>query len=111
MSENDIDEHENVEGEDEQANEPSEDDEEDEDEQANESSDEDHEMEEEDDVRNHDYCHACQQRGKIILCDTCPQAYHLVCLDPELDEAPEGNWSCPDCETFLDSKTKGQSDT
>jgi chromodomain-helicase-DNA-binding protein 4 len=32
------------------------------------------------------------------LCDTCPKAYHLVCLDPELDEAPEGKWSCPHCE-------------
>ena len=32
------------------------------------------------------------------MCDTCPRAYHLVCLDPELDEAPEGKWSCPHCE-------------
>ncbi len=40
----------------------------------------------------------CQQGGEIILCDTCPKAYHLVCLDPELDEAPEGKWSCPHCE-------------
>ena len=37
-----------------------------------------------------DYCEVCQQGGEIILCDTCPRAYHLVCLDPELDEAPEG---------------------
>ena len=40
----------------------------------------------------------CQQGGEIILCDTCPRAYHLVCLDPELEEAPEGKWSCPHCE-------------
>lgn len=45
-----------------------------------------------------DYCEVCQQGGEIILCDTCPKAYHLVCLDPELDEAPEGKWSCPTCE-------------
>ncbi|VDD75410.1 unnamed protein product [Mesocestoides corti] len=36
--------------------------------------------------------------GEIMLCDTCPRAYHLVCLDPELEEAPEGVWSCPHCE-------------
>ncbi|KAF3837123.1 hypothetical protein F7725_004587 [Dissostichus mawsoni] len=36
--------------------------------------------------------------GEIILCDTCPRAYHLVCLEPELDKAPEGKWSCPHCE-------------
>ncbi|XP_064438163.1 chromodomain-helicase-DNA-binding protein 3 isoform X10 [Mirounga angustirostris] len=45
-----------------------------------------------------DYCEVCQQGGEIILCDTCPRAYHLVCLDPELDRAPEGKWSCPHCE-------------
>lgn len=44
-----------------------------------------------------DYCEICQQGGEIILCDTCPRAYHLVCLDPELDEPPEGKWSCPSC--------------
>ncbi|XP_030750203.1 chromodomain-helicase-DNA-binding protein Mi-2 homolog isoform X2 [Sitophilus oryzae] len=46
-----------------------------------------------------DYCEVCQQGGEIILCDTCPRAYHLVCLEPELDEAPEGKWSCPHCES------------
>merc|ERR1712025_122471 len=45
-----------------------------------------------------DYCEVCQQGGEIILCDTCPKAYHLVCLEPELEEAPEGKWSCPHCE-------------
>uniref|UniRef100_A0A4W5QLB5 Chromodomain helicase DNA binding protein 5 n=1 Tax=Hucho hucho TaxID=62062 RepID=A0A4W5QLB5_9TELE len=49
--------------------------------------------------KNHqDYCEVCQQGGEIILCDTCPKAYHLVCLDPELEKAPEGKWSCPHCE-------------
>ncbi|XP_062848646.1 chromodomain-helicase-DNA-binding protein 4 [Trichomycterus rosablanca] len=45
-----------------------------------------------------DYCEVCQQGGEIILCDTCPRAYHLVCLDPEMEKAPEGTWSCPHCE-------------
>merc|ERR1712203_712056 len=48
-----------------------------------------------DDTEHQEYCEVCQQGGEIILCDTCPRAYHLVCLDPELDEAPEGKWSCP----------------
>ncbi|XP_055907342.1 chromodomain-helicase-DNA-binding protein Mi-2 homolog isoform X2 [Eupeodes corollae] len=50
------------------------------------------------DHEHQDYCEVCQQGGEIILCDTCPRAYHLVCLEPELDEAPEGKWSCPHCE-------------
>ena len=61
---------------------------------------------EEEDARNREMCQVCQQGGEILLCDTCPRAYHLACLDPVLDEIPEGNWSCPHCETFLNSKTK-----
>uniref|UniRef100_A0A1B0D1P9 Uncharacterized protein n=1 Tax=Phlebotomus papatasi TaxID=29031 RepID=A0A1B0D1P9_PHLPP len=53
---------------------------------------------EEGEQEHQDYCEVCQQGGEIILCDTCPRAYHLVCLDPELEEAPEGKWSCPHCE-------------
>uniref|UniRef100_A0A1I8J0U6 DNA helicase n=1 Tax=Macrostomum lignano TaxID=282301 RepID=A0A1I8J0U6_9PLAT len=45
-----------------------------------------------------DYCDVCQAGGEIILCDTCPRAFHLVCLEPELEEAPSGRWSCPHCE-------------
>lgn len=48
--------------------------------------------------QHQDYCEACQQGGEIILCDTCPKAYHLVCLEPELEEAPEGEWFCDQCE-------------
>jgi chromodomain-helicase-DNA-binding protein 4 len=51
-----------------------------------------------DENEHQEYCEVCQQGGEIILCDTCPRAYHLCCLDPELDEAPEGTWSCPHCE-------------
>uniref|UniRef100_A0A5S6QHK0 Chromodomain-helicase-DNA-binding protein 3 n=1 Tax=Trichuris muris TaxID=70415 RepID=A0A5S6QHK0_TRIMR len=48
-----------------------------------------------------DYCEVCQQGGEIILCDTCPRAYHMVCLDPDMEEAPEGRWSCPHCESEI----------
>lgn len=53
---------------------------------------------EDENYEHQDYCEVCQQGGEIILCDTCPKAYHLVCLEPELEEAPEGKWSCPHCE-------------
>lgn len=51
-----------------------------------------------DNIEHHDYCDVCQQGGEIILCENCPKAYHLVCLDPELEEAPEGKWICASCE-------------
>lgn len=50
-----------------------------------------------------DYCEVCQQGGEIILCDTCPRAYHMVCLDPDMEKAPEGKWSCPHCVSTVSS--------
>ncbi|EGI69818.1 Chromodomain-helicase-DNA-binding protein Mi-2-like protein [Acromyrmex echinatior] len=62
-----------------------------------------------------DYCEVCQQGGEIILCDTCPRAYHLVCLEPEMEETPEGKWSCAHCEgevaKILTWRWKESSDT
>lgn len=51
-----------------------------------------------------DYCEVCQQGGEIILCDTCPRAYHMVCLDPDMEKAPEGKWSCPHCVSTVREK-------
>ena len=51
-----------------------------------------------------DYCEVCQQGGEIILCDTCPRAYHMVCLDPDMEKAPEGKWSCPHCVSTFSSE-------
>ena len=53
---------------------------------------------EEDEVDEHqDYCEVCEESGELLLCDTCTLSFHLQCLDPPLDEAPEGEWSCPKC--------------
>jgi hypothetical protein len=60
-----------------------------------------------------DYCEVCEQGGEIILCDTCPRAYHLVCVEPEpLEEAPEGEWFCSHCEKdgTAERKRKEQSE-
>ncbi|KAI1709997.1 CHDCT2 domain-containing protein [Ditylenchus destructor] len=57
-------------------------------------------------TEHQDYCEVCQQGGEIILCDTCPKAYHLVCFDPDLEEPPEGLWSCPHCESTGNGKDK-----
>ena len=49
------------------------------------------------DTDHQDYCDVCKQGGEIILCDGCPRAFHLVCLEPPLDAPPEGWWPCPVC--------------
>jgi ''chromo'' (CHRromatin Organisation MOdifier) domain./PHD-finger. len=33
----------------------------------------------------------------ILLCDICDKLYHRQCLDPPLDELPEGDWFCDAC--------------
>lgn len=43
-------------------------------------------------------CDVCAEGGDILLCDTCTCSWHLTCLDPPLDEVPEGEWSCPKCQ-------------
>ncbi len=42
-----------------------------------------------------DYCEVCDDGGDLILCDSCPNAFHIHCL--KLPEIPEGSWYCPDC--------------
>lgn len=44
---------------------------------------------------NDDFCFRCGLSGEILCCDRCDRSYHLHCLDPPLDEAPEGEWECP----------------
>ncbi|PAV85356.1 hypothetical protein WR25_12784 isoform B [Diploscapter pachys] len=54
----------------------------------------------EDEEEHNDYCEECRMGGEIILCDTCPRAYHLVCVDENMESAPEGEWFCPHCEKY-----------
>ncbi|KJH48544.1 CHDCT2 domain protein [Dictyocaulus viviparus] len=55
-------------------------------------------VKEDEEIEHQDYCEVCRQGGEVILCDTCPRAYHTVCIDSEMEQAPEGDWSCPYCE-------------
>ncbi|KAI3382491.1 hypothetical protein SNEBB_001112 [Seison nebaliae] len=58
-----------------------------------------------------EFCEVCTHGGEIMLCDTCPKAYHLYCLSPELDAAPEGEWSCPKCVTSGRCPSQTSNDT
>ena len=44
---------------------------------------------------NDDFCHRCGGGGDLLLCDRCDRSYHMYCLDPPLEVAPEGEWACP----------------
>jgi hypothetical protein len=38
--------------------------------------------------------------NKMLMCDTCPAAWHIDCLEPPLLKIPKGAWHCPACVTF-----------
>lgn len=39
----------------------------------------------------------CKDGGELLCCDSCPSAYHTFCLNPPLDDIPDGDWKCPRC--------------
>ncbi|KTF77524.1 hypothetical protein cypCar_00043639, partial [Cyprinus carpio] len=45
-------------------------------------------------------CEACGQAsdpGRLLLCDNCDISYHTYCLDPPLQNVPNGSWKCKWC--------------
>lgn len=51
---------------------------------------------------NHEYCDSCREGGDLLCCDRCPNAFHLQCHDPPLDEedVPQGEWACRKCKVL-----------
>ncbi len=33
----------------------------------------------------------------LLLCDTCPRAYHMACLGLDWRDLPSDDWCCPKC--------------
>ncbi|EQC40933.1 hypothetical protein SDRG_01996 [Saprolegnia diclina VS20] len=47
-------------------------------------------------------CHENNAHEQMLLCDNnCGHEYHLFCLNPPLEDIPEGDWFCPSCEQNL----------
>ncbi|KAF8056149.1 pol [Scenedesmus sp. PABB004] len=47
-------------------------------------------------------CEACghlesHTANQMLLCDHCDAGWHQHCLEPSLDQVPEGDWMCPRC--------------
>jgi hypothetical protein len=45
-------------------------------------------------------CNFPDRPALMVLCDGCPNAYHIDCLNPPLPAVPGGGWYCPACVTF-----------
>eukprot|EP00727_Mastigamoeba_balamuthi_P008409 m51a1_g4190 putative trithorax- isoform d (2135) ;mRNA; f:392342-401491 len=43
-------------------------------------------------------CYGCAAEGKLLVCDCCDKSYHSFCLRPELEEIPQGDWTCDSCQ-------------
>ncbi|XP_066248476.1 PHD and RING finger domain-containing protein 1 isoform X1 [Euwallacea similis] len=42
-------------------------------------------------------CGSSEDEDRLLLCDGCDLGFHLYCLNPPLDEVPEGAWYCNLC--------------
>ena len=67
---------------------------------AEESESGEEESAEEEDGGADDSCQVCrddEDDATALICDGCDKGYHLHCLEPKLDEVPDGDWFCAKC--------------
>lgn len=52
-------------------------------------------------------CEVCSSRDdedSMLLCDGCDNGYHTFCCTPPIEEVPEGDWFCCNCNNELGLK-------
>ncbi|KAL8432046.1 hypothetical protein Efla_003487 [Eimeria flavescens] len=42
-------------------------------------------------------CFSNLNEERMLICDACDRAFHMECLDPPVDEVPDGDWFCKGC--------------
>jgi len=47
---------------------------------------------------NEDVCAVCNGAGNFLCCERCPRSFHFTCLNPPLEDTPEGVWFCNKCQ-------------
>jgi hypothetical protein len=47
---------------------------------------------------NEDVCAVCNGAGRFLCCERCPRSFHFSCLNPPLEDIPEGMWFCNKCQ-------------
>ena len=59
------------------------------------------------DIVHDDTCADCGAGGTLLLCDSCPRAYHPDCVG--LRRVPRGSWLCDACSSRTSSRRSGKS--
>lgn len=58
-------------------------------------------------ARTHDNsCAVCNKGGQLLMCDRCPNVYHMECCTPPLAHIPRGTWVCEQCVAKESSKQR-----
>uniref|UniRef100_A0A1J3CMF9 Chromodomain-helicase-DNA-binding protein 4 n=1 Tax=Noccaea caerulescens TaxID=107243 RepID=A0A1J3CMF9_NOCCA len=55
---------------------------------------------------NDNLCVICADGGNLMLCDSCPRAFHIECVS--LPSIPRGSWHCKYCEKNSKSESVGE---
>merc|ERR1719509_236974 len=42
-------------------------------------------------------CSSLDDEGSLLLCDGCNNGYHTFCCSPPIQEVPQGDWFCLNC--------------
>lgn len=45
-----------------------------------------------------DFCTGCGESGELVLCDTCPAAFHSACAEPAVSSDPNEGYECALCD-------------
>uniref|UniRef100_H2YRX5 Uncharacterized protein n=1 Tax=Ciona savignyi TaxID=51511 RepID=H2YRX5_CIOSA len=54
-------------------------------------------------------CHVCgtsDNDEQLLFCDDCDRGYHMYCLEPRMENPPEGSWICNLCENDRKEREK-----
>jgi 5-methylcytosine-specific restriction endonuclease McrA len=56
--------------------------------------------------KNLNVCDTCLERGKLVMCDSCPRSYHMTCLDNDalVDAICEKEFHCGKCTIPISDK-------
>lgn len=44
------------------------------------------------------FCSGGENEAQLLLCDGCDKGYHMYCFKPKMENVPDGDWFCYECQ-------------